>query len=281
MEYLKEYNKKLALITGGSSGIGFSIARHLIQAGSDVFIIARRLENLTSSILDLKNSKVHSSQRVGLISADVSREGTITPILQKFITKVGAPDYVFNSAGIVIPGTVTELTHQDYQLLLNINFLGTVNVIKAILPSMCERKAGHIINISSFAGFFPSYGYSAYGASKFAVRGYTDVLRSELKEFNINVSIVYPADTDTPQLRRERLQQSDLMKQINSTAGMMSADEVAISILKGVARRRYVITPGFESSFAWFIANVAGYMLNPIMDHVVRSSRKKIKSKRQ
>lgn len=279
MEYSKEFNNKLALITGGSSGIGFSLARHLIQAGSDVYIIARRLENLTSSILELKNSRAHSSQRVGLISADVSREGTIIPILQKFVTKVGTPDYVINSAGIVIPGTVLELVHQDYRLLLDVNFLGTVNVIKAVLPSMCERKAGHIVNISSFAGFFPSYGYSAYGASKFAVRGYTDVLRTELKEFNIRVSIVYPADTDTPQLRQERQQQSDLMKQINSTAGMMSADDVAKSILKGVARHRKVITPGFESSFAWFLTNVAGYLLTPIMDHIVRSSRKKIKSK--
>jgi 3-dehydrosphinganine reductase len=274
------FDKQLVLITGGSSGIGFAVARALLQEGADLYILARRLELLTSTILVLKKERIRPEQKIGLISLDVANENDVTSILGKFIQKVGVPDIVINSAGIVTPGAVTELSTSAFHRMMDTNFFGTVNVSKTLIPPMIERGYGHIVNISSFVGFFASYGYAAYAASKFAVRGFSDVIRAELKPDGINVSVVFPADTDTPQLREERKSQSELMQIINSTAGMMSADKVAKAIANGIYRKHYIITPGFEATFAYYLSILAGYLQYPLMDNIISGARKKLKAKK-
>lgn len=268
------YNK-LVLITGGSSGIGLALARQLTMAGADVYILARRLEYLTNTILELKVLKVSPDQRIGLVSADVSREKTTLNIIEKFIQKVGSPDYLINSAGITYPGTTVDLPMEIYRSMMEVNYFGMVTLIKAVLPSMVNRGSGHIVNISSLVGFYASYGYSAYAASKFAVKGFSDVLRAELKPTGIRVSVVFPADVDTPQLAYEHTLQPEIMRDINAAGGLMSPEEVAKLILKDVAKNRYIITPGFQSKLAYFVSQTAGYLLYPIMDFLVSNGLKK------
>ena len=115
----------------------------------------------------------------------------------------GVPDLVINSAGIARPGEFEGVTLDDFDQMMAINFMGTVNVTHAILPAMLQRKSGHIVNISSLVGFLGMYGYTAYASSKFAIRGFTDSLRAEVKTKGIDLSIVFPTDTDTPQLAEE------------------------------------------------------------------------------
>ncbi len=261
------FHKKLVLITGGSSGIGLALARQLTMAGADVYILARRLEYLTNTILELKALKVSPNQRIGLVSADVSREKTTSNIIEKFIQKVGIPNYLINSAGITYPGTTVDLPMEIYRSMMEVNYFGMVTLIKAVLPAMVDRGSGHIVNISSLVGFYASYGYSAYAASKFAVKGFSDVLRAELKPTGIRVSVVFPADVDTPQLAYEHTLQPEIMRDINAAGGLMSPDDVAKLILRDVARNRYIITPGFQSKLAYFVSQTAGYLLYPIMDY--------------
>lgn len=275
----QKFAGKLILITGGSSGIGQALARQFVDLGANVYIIARKLENLTATILELKNRRKSSNQIVGLISADVADEDQICRFMEKFIKKIGLPDILINSAGIVVPGTVTDLDLNVFHSIMNVNFFGTVNVTKALLPYFIDRGSGHIVNISSFVGFFASYGYSAYASSKFAVRGFSDVIRAELKPYGIDVSVVFPADTDTPQLAGERKLQDEMMRQINSAAGMMSAEKVAEKIIKGIARKRYAITPGFEATLAYTLSNLMGYVQYPLMDSMVADARKKMLKK--
>lgn len=271
----RTFSGKLILITGGSSGIGQALARQFIELGANVYIIARRLENLTSTILELKNKRIFPYQLVGLISTDVASEKKVQSILDKFMEKVGVPDYVINCAGMVVPGTVTELNADVFHSIMDVNFFGTVNVTKAVLPGMIQRGSGHIVNISSFLGFFASYGYSAYASSKFAVRGFSDVIRAELKPQGIKVSLVYPADTDTPQLAEERKLQSEMIREINEIGGLMSADTAASRIIKGVSKGRYIITPGFMSTFVHALVNVAGYLQYLIIDFIIADVLKK------
>jgi 3-dehydrosphinganine reductase len=273
------FANKLFVITGGSSGIGQALARNLIQNGANVYIVARKLENLTETILQLKSLRINANQEIGLISTDVTNDKDVAKIMTQFCNKVGTPDYLINSAGIVYPGIITDLSMDIYRDIMDVNFFGIVNVVKALLPGMIARGTGHIINISSFVGFFASYGYSAYAASKFAVRGFSDVLRAEVKPLGINVSVVFPADTDTPQLAFERNLQPVLMRQINSSAGQMSSDKVAKAILKGIAHKTYSITPGFEATLAFWITNIAGYLQRPILDSTIANAQKKVNQK--
>jgi 3-dehydrosphinganine reductase len=277
----KYFSKKLVLITGGSSGIGLALANQFVLLGANVFIIARRMENLTTAILEMKNKKIDSAQQIGLISTDISLDNKVMKIIPSFIEKVGIPDLLINSAGIVYPGAVTDIDLSIFRKIMDINFFGTVNMVKTVAPYMIKRGFGHIINISSFAGFFASYGYSAYASSKYAVRGFSDVIRAELKPKGIYVSVVFPADTDTPQLAYERTLQSPLMREINASAGQMSAEKVANLIIQGIHRKKYVITPGFEASLAYAITVAAGYLQFPIMDMTIRSANKKVDSKKK
>lgn len=277
---MDKFDQKLVLITGGSSGIGLALARQLVSRGAEVFILARRLENITSTILEMKDLRVHPKQRIGFASADLAREKSSIRILESFLSKVGTPDYVFNSAGIVHPGQVENIPMEEFRSQMDTNFFGTVLVTKALLPAMLQRGSGHIVNISSFAGFYASYGYSAYSSTKFAVRGFSDVIRAELKPRGIKVSVVFPADVDTPQLVYERSVQPDIMKEINASAGMLPAEKVAESILKGVEKGRYIITPGFEATFAYILSVTIGWALYPLMDSLIKSAGKKIRNKK-
>lgn len=136
---MDQFNRKLVLITGGSSGIGLSLARQLVTHGAYVYILARRLDHLTSTILDLKKSRIYPDQKIGLVSADVSREKSTIRILEGFISKVGVPNFIFNSAGIVFPGQVENIPLDEFHSLMDTNFFGTVLVTKTFLPDMLKE----------------------------------------------------------------------------------------------------------------------------------------------
>jgi 3-dehydrosphinganine reductase len=272
------FDRKLVFITGGSSGIGQALAKDLTRRGANVYIVSRKLENLTETIVQLKAKKVHPDQQIGLISADVSNDKHFGQMMCALCERVGTPDYLINSAGIVFPGSVLDLDLKVFRDIMDVNFFGVVSATKAILPKMIERGSGHIVNISSFVGFFASYGYSAYGSSKFAVRGFSDVLRAEVKPYGIKVSVVFPADTDTPQLAFERAHQPPIMREINATTGEMSAEKTAEGILNGISKNTYAITPGFEPTLAYWITNIAGYLQRPLIDSTIASARKKMEA---
>ena len=108
---------------------------------------------------------------------------------------------------------------------MDLNYFGTVNMVKALLPAMLERGSGHIVNISSVAAFLGVFGYSAYGASKYAVRGFSDVLRAEVKPLGVRVSVVFPPDMDTPGLANENKTKPFETHEIEGKHGCVSSGE--------------------------------------------------------
>jgi 3-dehydrosphinganine reductase len=129
-----------------------------------------------------------------------------------------------------------------------INYFGALYGIKAALPAMVERGKGNVVLISSGAALIGLYGYTPYSPSKFALRGLAESLRGELKPLGIRVSVVYPPDTDTPQLKAENLTKPEVTKRITASAQTVSAEFVANAILQGVQRRSFLIAPGLEMS---------------------------------
>jgi len=131
-------------------------------------------------------------------------------------------------------------------------------------------------NIASLAAVVSLIGYSAYGASKYAVRGFSDVLRAELKPMGIRVSIVYPPDTDTPQLEYENRFKPPETKEIVGMASVMSPQAVAEVTLREAAKGRYVILPGWEAKFLYHLIGIAGNAVYPVMDWLVQRARRKL-----
>ena len=269
----KQY--QLALITGGSSGIGLALARELAQQGTDLCLLARDQEKLDLAREEVSSLTIRDNQTITTLSCDITDFEALQSNLQKFIEEQGLPDLVINSAGVTYPGYFQELDVEIFHWLMDINYYGTLHVLKVLVPMMIERGSGTLVNISSQAGFVGVFGYSGYGASKYAVRGLSDVLRAEMKPLGIQVSVVFPPDTETPQLEFEEPLKPVETKEIGGSSKALSAEAVAKFILKKVKQGKYVIIPGFEGNVFYRLINLLGNLTYPVMDMMVRSAQKK------
>jgi 3-dehydrosphinganine reductase len=251
-------SKPHAVISGGSSGIGLALARLLAREGWNLTLLARDAGRLEAARAEL----AQDGTIVNLAAADVRDESAVAAAMAAAIAQLGPPDLVVASAGIVVPGLFTELPAIAFSDTLDVNFHGAVHLVRAALPAMRARRAGRIVLISSGAGLIAFYGYTAYAPSKFALRGFAEALRSELKPDGIGVSIVYPPDTDTPQLREELRVRPAITSRLAGGARVRSADAVARAILKGVRRRRFTIAPGWEMGVLARLHNLLGPLLH-------------------
>ena len=253
-------SKPHAIISGGSSGIGLALARLLAREGWNLTLLARDAARLEAARAELLPAAVR------LAAADVRDEAAIAEAMNAAIAELGPPELVVASAGIVVPGIFAELPARAFADTLDVNFHGAVHLVRAALPAMRARpgrsERGRIVLISSGAGLIAFYGYTAYAPSKFALRGFAEALRSELKPEGIGVSIVYPPDTDTPQLREELRARPAITSRLAGGARVRSADEVARAILTGVKRRRFAIAPGWEMGLLARLQDLAGPWLH-------------------
>ena len=250
-----EINGKNVLISGGSSGIGYSLAKEFTQAGANVCLLARREALLVKAKGELEAFKVNPTQQITTFSADVGDYTNLKKVLKDQATRF---DILINCAGIAYPGEFTDLKPEIFEEVMRINYLGTVYLTKLVVPGMVERRSGYIVNISSLAALIGIFGYTAYAPSKYAVRGFSRCLRSELKAYGIDVSVVLPPDTDTPQLAFEHSIIPDITRKINENGGVMSADQVAKIIMRGLRRRQFSIVPGMEGKLLYGLSSIIG-----------------------
>jgi len=270
------WNNKVVLVTGGSSGIGLAAAKQLSEAGAHVWLAARRLEVLEAALKEVQAVRRDPSQLCGIIPADVSNPKQAAQIVETVTKSAGTPDVLFNSAGITQPGYVQELSMEVFERLMQVNYFGTVYVTSAVLPAMLKRGSGHIINISSMAGYLGVFGYSAYGATKFAVAGFSEVLRAEMKSHGIRVSVAFPPDTDTPQLAYEEPFKPAETKAISGNAKALSAEKVARSILQQAEKGNFMIFPGTDSRLFYLLTSkLPKSLVFAILDNMAASGKKK------
>jgi short-subunit dehydrogenase len=181
--------QKSAIITGGNSGIGLATSIALLDRGYKVIVIDKNISTISS----LKNT----FQNLYSYECDISNDDDIEKTFQKIHKIADTIDILINSAGI---GAISDFDKQElpvFKKVMDINFLGTVRIIKACLPSMVEKRNGHIINISSISGKVTIPQNSSYCCSKGALEGFSESLRIEVKNHNINVSVINPRNVRT------------------------------------------------------------------------------------
>lgn len=251
-----------ALVSGGSSGIGLALSKILAGEGWSLTILARDKARLEEAQAILNGARKSDTQQVIAASADVADPIALDSAVGDAVAQLGAPDLLVASAGIVIPETFAKLPPEAFRQTMDVNYFGTVDLVRACLPSMRANRKGQIVLVSSGAGLIGLYGYSAYAPTKFAVRGFGEALRSELKPEGISVSVVFPPDTDTPQLREEVRVRPAITSKIAGGAKVKSPEEIAQAILDGVRAGRFSIAPGFEMTM---LARFAG-LLSPVLN---------------
>ncbi|MFZ5478671.1 MAG: SDR family oxidoreductase [Myxococcota bacterium] len=260
------FRGKHVLITGGSSGIGYATAKRLLEHGASVTILARR-----ESVLAEAKGKLGGGDRVRTLPLDVADEAQV-------VEKVGAhvaahpADVLLNNAGVVMPGRFVELESRHFREMMDINYFGAVNMCRAVVPHLVARGGGNICNVSSVAGAIGIYGYTAYAASKFAVRGFSEALRGEMWPHRIGVHVCLPPDTDTPQLAFENQYKPKETKAIAGQVKTMSAEAVADAMLEGVAAGEFEIVPGLDAKFSVIGARVAPGLARWVCDSAQRKA---------
>lgn len=229
-----DYSATHAIVTGGSSGIGRALVGRLAGRGARVSIVALDDADLAAAATE------HAGHHGGVSThgADVGDEEAVREAMAAAVEQHGPCDLLITSAGIARPGHFLELDSDQFERQMRVNYFGTLYAIRAVAPSMVERRRGSIVAISSAAGLLGVFGYSAYGPTKYAVRGLCDVLRTEMKPRGVYVGCVFPTDVDTPQFAGEQPFLPDETKAISGTVKPVSADTVADAILRGIEKRK-------------------------------------------
>jgi 3-dehydrosphinganine reductase len=233
------------LITGGSSGIGLALALRCAAAGARLTLIGRDPIKLTAAAITVQ-AKNPGMPEVVSVPADVAVEADLTAAIQKAEAVHGPVDTLITSAGIARPGRFEEVPTAVFERTMAVNYFGTLYALKAVVPGMRARGSGSVVLISSGAGLVGLFGYTPYAPGKFALRGLAESLRAELKPAGVTVTIVYPPDTDTPQLAEENLTKPPETRALTAGAGLWTADAVARVTLAAVERGTFSVTPGWQ-----------------------------------
>jgi len=239
----------VAAVTGAGSGIGRALARQLAVAGSGLALADIDEAGLRQTAASLSERGVQLTTHI----VDVSDESAMQAFAQDVAARHGRVTLLFNNAGVALHGRFEEISLDDLRWLMGINFWGVVYGVNYFLPLLKKEPRAHIVNISSVFGIVAPAGQSAYSASKFAVRGFTEALRHELEGTSVFVSCVHPGGIRTPIARRARLgantpsaSRDEAVARFDRITPTMP-DAAAARILQGVERREPRILIGCDA----------------------------------
>ena len=239
-----KFENKVIVITGGSSGLGFGLAEVFCQQGAKLVLIARNMEKLKAAEFALKN--LNKNANIQLLSVDIADENKAEEAVAAIIKHYGRIDMLINSAGILAEGYFEKTSLDSFKAIMDTNFIALVNMTRLSLPYLKESK-GRIINIASMASYFGTFGYTAYCASKFAVLGFSEALRYELKPQGIRVQIVCPPEFAGPMVDGISANRTSENKKLVQTAGTLSVEQVVKETISGIESRRFSILIGSMS----------------------------------
>ena len=185
---------KVVLVTGASSGIGKEVAKRFAKEGALVILTARSLDKLKEVQKEIENNNGKAES----YSMDITDRNQINETIKNIIKKYNKIDILVNNAGIIKPGSIEEVSYEDFDAHVNVNLLGYFNCIKETVPYMLKEKSGNIVNIITSTVKNTKARRLAYAASKYGQAGLSNALHEDLKDKGISVVAVYPGKTDTP-----------------------------------------------------------------------------------
>jgi 3-dehydrosphinganine reductase len=187
--------------------------------------------------------------------------------------RLGPCDVLLACAGIAHPGYFEQLDVEVFRRTMEVDYFGTLYALRAVVPSMMERRKGSVVGISSAAGLVGIFGYTPYAPPKFAVRGLLEALRCELAPYEVHVGCVCPADTETPQLAYENRFKPPETRAISGQIRPMSADHVARAVVRGIQRRDFLIMADWRTRLLARTAGLARGTFQASFDRRVRNAR--------
>ncbi|CDP83964.1 MULTISPECIES: SDR family oxidoreductase [Mycolicibacterium] len=276
-----DFRGKKCLITGAASGIGRATALALAARGAELYLTDRDEAGLTQTVAD---ARALGAQVPAHRALDISDYDQVAAFAADVHAAHSSMDVVMNIAGISAWGTVDKLTHQHWRSMIDVNLMGPIHVIETFLPPMVQaRRGGHLVNVSSAAGIVALPWHSAYSASKYGLRGLSEVLRFDLARHRIGVSVVVPGAVKTGLVQTVQIagvdrEDPNVQKWVDRFAGhAISPEQAADKILAGMARNRFLIytSPDIRALYAfkrvaWWPYSVAMRQVNVLFSRALR-----------
>jgi NAD(P)-dependent dehydrogenase (short-subunit alcohol dehydrogenase family) len=248
-------------ITGAASGIGRATAEHAGRRGARLHLTDRSADGLTETV-----ARVEAAGGTVVLArtADVASYDEVRALAAEVTATSGPMDVVMNVAGVSAWGTVSSLRHETWRRMVDVNLMGPIHVIEELVPPMVEsRRGGHLVNVSSAAGIIGMPWHAAYSASKFGLRGVSEVLRFDLERHRIGVSLVCPGAVATPLTETvqidgvEKANPRFLKAQARFRRHAVSPEDAAAAIIAGVERNRYWVYTSTDIRLAHLLQRLA------------------------
>lgn len=271
---MKTLSEKTVYITGGSSGIGLETAKQVFAQGAHIVVIGRDKDKLHRAVKAIDALRKTSTQKLNSVSLDVGNNRKVETDLPKIIEDNGVPDVLVLNAGIGYGAYFEDTSYDLFDKILKINLYGVRNTIAAALPKM-KTRGGKIVIVSSMAGLSGMIGYSAYGASKFALVGFAQSLKPDLKRYGIEVALVCPPEVETPLIVEEAKTIPPETKALKKFGGLLSAEQAGKGVLKAIRGKSFLVVPGLKAKFSVFlIKHLPGSIQRKIANLVIALNRK-------
>lgn len=240
---------RTAVVTGAANGIGRAIATSLSRRGCNLALADINAENLDKVAAEIATQGV----RVSKHHLDVSDRDAVAAFPEQVVAEHDRVDVLVNNAGVALAGTFEQVSDTDFEWLFSINFWGVVGMTRAFLPHLHHSDEARIVNLSSIFGMIAPPGNTAYSASKFAVRGFSESLRHELRKTSIGVTVVHPGGVATSIVRSARMPKSnspeeDETKRKSFEAFLTLPPAIAgETIVRGVEKRKARVLVGTDA----------------------------------
>ncbi len=272
---------KRCLLTGAASGIGRATALRLATQGAELYLTDRNADGLAQTVADARALGAAVPEHRAL---DIAYYDEVASFADDIHARHPSMDLVMNIAGVSAWGTVDRLTHDQWNKMVAINLMGPIHVIESFVPAMvAARRGGHLVNVSSAAGLVALPWHAAYSASKFGLRGLSEVLRFDLARYRIGVSVVVPGAVNTPLVNTVEIAGVDrddpkVRRWVDRFSGhAVSPETAAEKILTGVTKNRFLVYTSGDiralyafKRLAWWPYSVAMRQTNAVFYRTLR-----------
>lgn len=266
---MTDFNNATVLITGAGGGFGRELTRQFMAAGSRVI-----LHDLNSAMLRAVRDKIDSEspQVLAWITADLSESAGCQALFDQVAAAGLQPDILINNAGIGFGGRFDCVPRDRWEQVMQVDLLSPMRLCELFLPKMIERRSGHIVNISSIAGWVGAKRLTSYCAAKFGLRGFSESLSKDVEEYGINVSTIYPWFSRTPILDSMHFGPEEKVDVPDDV--VTDPTDVVAEMLQGISKNKLHIFPDKMARRMQFLKrHVPG-----LLDRIIRRMDKKIRA---